>query len=84
MTRVPGILRSGVPRAVLDDLPVRLMEREISADQLGLFAQWLNGEPEVSPGPLFKRFTGMIVCGEGELVKTFLRIGQVPSGEEVS
>jgi hypothetical protein len=25
----------------------------------------------------------MIVCGEGALVKTFLRAGQVPGGEEV-
>lgn len=31
----------------------------------------------------FKRFPGMIACGEGELVKTFLRIGQVAAGEEV-
>ena len=25
----------------------------------------------------------MIICGEGSLVKTFLRAGQPPSGEEV-
>jgi hypothetical protein len=34
-------------------------------------------------GPWFKRFPGMIVCREGELVKTFLRLGQVPTGQEV-
>ena len=62
----------------------RVREREIGADQLTLLAQWLNGEPEVPAGPWFKRFPGMITCGEGELVKTFLRLGQVPAGQEVS
>lgn len=61
----------------------RVREREIGADQLTLLAHWLNGEPEVPAGPWFKRFPGMIVCGEGELVKTFLRLGQVPAGQEV-
>jgi hypothetical protein len=31
----------------------------------------------------FKRFPEMVVCGEGDLVKTFLRSGQVAAGEEV-
>ena len=31
-------------------------------------------------GRWFKRFTGMTVCGEGELVKTFLRQAQAASG----
>jgi hypothetical protein len=72
-----------VPRAVLDHLRARMLEREIAAEQLGLLAQWLDMEPEVPFGPWFKRFPGMIACGEGELLKTFLRPGQVPSGEEV-
>lgn len=62
----------------------RVREREIGADQLTLLAQWLDGEPEVPTGPWFKRFPGMIACGEGELVKTFLRLGQVPTGRELS
>lgn len=48
-----------------------------------LLAAWLNGEPEVPLGRWLKRLPQMILCGEGELVKTFLRIGQVPTGEEV-
>jgi hypothetical protein len=47
------------------------------------FARWLDGNPEVPHGRWFKRFTGLTVCGEGELIKTFLRLGQVPQGEEV-
>jgi len=35
-------------------------------------ADWLDSEPEVPEGRWFKRFSGMTVCGEGELVKTFL------------
>ena len=80
---MPKVRRHGVPRAVLDHLGARVLEREIGADQLALLAHWLNGEPEVPVGPWFKRFPGMIACGEGELVKTFLRLGQVPSGQEV-
>ncbi len=61
----------------------RVREREISAAQLGLLARWLDTNPEVPEGQWFKRFPEMIVCGEGELVKTFLRVGQVPAGQEV-
>jgi hypothetical protein len=49
-----------------------------------LFARWLDTDPEVPAGAWFKRFPEMIVCGEDSLVKTFLRPGQVPAGEEVS
>lgn len=82
-TPVPKVRRDRLPRALLIHLVVRVREREIGADQLALLAHWLDGEPEVPFGPWFKRFPGMIACGEGELVKTFLRIGQVPVGEEI-
>jgi hypothetical protein len=36
--------------------------------------QWAGGSND---------FSGMTVCGEGELVKTFLREAQAASGEEV-
>src|SRR5207253_9956487 len=62
----------------------RITEREISASQLAQFADWLVSEPEVPEGRWFKRFPEMIVCGEGALIKTFLRPGQVPAGEEVT
>ncbi|HVE16602.1 MAG TPA: hypothetical protein VNB29_07685 [Chthoniobacterales bacterium] len=61
----------------------RIRDREISAEQLGLLALWLDTEPEVFAGKWFKRFPGMIACGEGELIKTFLRIGQAPAGDEI-
>lgn len=80
---MPKIRRQNLPAALLNHLLDRIADREISADQLGQFADWLGIEPEVPKGRWFKRFPEMIVCGEGEMVKTFLRPGQIPAGEEV-
>jgi hypothetical protein len=60
-----------------------VQSRKISADQLGLFADWLATQPEVPDGRWFRKFSGMIVCGEGELIKTFLQEGQIATGEEL-
>jgi hypothetical protein len=81
---MPKIRRQDFPPALLNHLLDRIAEREISFNQLGLFADWLVTEPEVPEGRWFKRFPEMIVCGEGELVKTFLRSGQIAAGEEVA
>jgi hypothetical protein len=80
---MPKIRRRNVPLALLDHLFERIRSREILTDQLGELAAWLDTEPEVPTGKWFKRFGGMIVCGEGEFVKTFLRSGQNAAGEEV-
>jgi len=37
----------------------------------------------VLEGKWFKRFPEMTVCGEGELVKTFLTANQIPTGTEL-
>lgn len=74
---------SGARRALVAHLEHRVRDREIPIGQLQLFSEWLNGEPEVPGGRWFKRFPGMVACGEGELVTTFLRIGQAPNGDEV-
>ncbi|CAN5533806.1 hypothetical protein BH20VER3_BH20VER3_05890 [soil metagenome] len=74
---MPRIRRRGVPRALLEHLWLRVEEREISVLQLELFATWLEA------GRWFKRFPEMTVCGEGELIRTFLRLGQVAEGTEV-
>jgi hypothetical protein len=80
---MPKIRRRNLPPALLDHLLDRVRSREISPEQLGELAQWLDTEPEVPVGRWFKRFSGMTVCGEGELVKTFLLPGQAPSGDDV-
>jgi hypothetical protein len=81
---MPKIRRQNLPPALLDHLLERIRSREISADQLGALADWLDTQPEVPDGKWFKRFSAMTVCGESELVKTFLTAGQVPTGEEMS
>jgi hypothetical protein len=48
-----------------------------------LLSRWLDTEPEVPDARWFKRFPEMIVCGEGELVKTFLTSDQLPTGTEI-
>jgi hypothetical protein len=61
----------------------RIQRRKIPATQLELLATWLDTEPEVPEGDWSKRFSGMTVCGEGELIKTFLLPGQVPKGKRL-
>jgi hypothetical protein len=79
---MPRIRRECIPEGLIAHLVRRVREREISTAQLGLLTRWLDADPEVPKGEWFKRFPEMIVCGEGPLVKTFLRAGQAPSGEE--
>ena len=80
---MPKIRRHNLPPTLFDHLLDRIRLREISADQLGLLADWLDTEPEVPEGKWFKRFPQMIACGEGELMKTFLTANQVPAGTEL-
>jgi hypothetical protein len=60
-----------------------LQSRKIPATQLELLATWLDTEPEVPEGEWDKGFSGMTVCGEGELIKTFLLPGQAPKAKRV-
>jgi hypothetical protein len=80
---MPRIRRHDIPPQLLAHLLDRVSRRNISADQLGLFADWLSTEPEVPDGKWFKKFSGMTICGEDELVKTFLQPGQIATGEEL-
>jgi len=80
---MPKVRRRNLPAALLQHLLDRIQERSISADQLGLLAAWLDEQPDVPEGRWFKRFPGMTDWGEGELVKTFLALGQIPDGIEV-
>lgn len=80
---MPEVRRQSLPPALLRHLLDRIRERAIPADQLALLAEWLDGQPEVSDERWFKRFPGMTVCGEGELIKTFLLPNQAALGEEM-
>jgi hypothetical protein len=76
--------RQNVPPALFQHLLDRVQSRKITPSQLVLLAKWLDGEPDVPDGPWYKRLSGMTVCGEGELIKTFLLHGQVPKGKRIS
>ena len=80
---MPKVRRQNLPEALLRHLLTRMRQRGVSHDQIILLARWLDAEPEVPAGRWFKKFPGMTVCGEGELIKTFLQPGQLPDGEEI-
>ena len=80
---MPRVRRHNVPPALFQHLVDRVHSRKVPASQLVQLAKWLDGEPEVPETQWYKRFSGMTVCGEGELIKTFLLPGQAPKGREV-
>ncbi len=80
---MPKVRRNNLPPALFQHLLDRIQSRKISADQLTVLARWLDTEPDVPEGEWYKRFSGMTVCGEGELIKTFLLPGQHPKGKAV-
>ena len=81
--RMPKIRRHKLPQRLLAHLLARIRQRSISPEQLVLLARWLDTEPDVPQEKWFRRFPGFIVCGEGELIKTFLLPGQAPDGQEI-
>lgn len=81
---MPRVRRHELPPAVLVHLLTRMRQRNISAEQITLLARWLDTEPEVPEGKWFRKFPGFTVCGEGELIKTFLLPGQAVDGREVT
>jgi len=80
---MPRVRRKDLPPALFHHLLDRIQQRQIGAVQLERLARWLDTEPEVPAGPWYKRFSGMTVCGEGDLVKTFLAPGQSAKGIRV-
>jgi hypothetical protein len=80
---MPRVRRKNLPRPLFLHLLDRIQRRQVPANQLGLLAEWLDRDPEVPKGRWYKRFSGLIVCGEGDLILTFLIQGQIPEGIEV-
>jgi hypothetical protein len=80
---MPRIRRQKLPQALLVHLLARVRQRHISEEQVVLLARWLDTEPQVPQDKWFRRFPGFTVCGQGELIKTFLLPGQVPDGQEI-
>lgn len=80
---MPRIRRRGILKSFMTHFSLRAKERGISSEQMIAFAHWLDTEPIAPEGKRFKRFGSFTVCREGELVKTFLMEGQLPTGTEM-
>ncbi|MBG89018.1 MAG: hypothetical protein CMO80_19245 [Verrucomicrobiales bacterium] len=59
------------------------MMREFTESDLIVPAAWMDTNPEVPEGQWYKCFDGLIACGQGELVKTFLLPSQSSVGDEL-
>lgn len=77
------VRRQNLRPALFQHLLDRIQARMIPVTQLELLATWLDTEPDVPEGEWYKRFSGMTVCGEGELIKTFLLPDQRPKGKRI-
>jgi len=80
---MPRVRRHNLPPALRQPLLDRIQQRRITPDQLGSLAAWLDTQPKVPEGRWFKRFPGMTVGGEGDLVITFLTRDQLVEGIQV-
>lgn len=80
---MPRVRRQKLPQQLLAHLVTRIRQRSISSEDLTQMARWLDTDPDVPDGKWFKKFSGFVLCGEGELVKTFLLPGQAVDGQEV-
>lgn len=80
---MPKVRRQNLPPALFQHLLDRIQSRKIPATQLELLARWLDTEPDVPEGQWYKSFSGMTICGEGELIKTFLTAGRAAKGKRV-
>ena len=81
---MPKVRRHKLPQALLVQLLTRMRQRNISPEQIILLTCWLDTEPDVPEGKWFKKLPGFTVCGEGELIKTFLLPGQSSDGRELT
>ncbi len=81
---MPKVRRQKLPEALLRHLLIRMRQRGISDEQIVVLARWLDTDLDVPEGKWFKKFSGLTVCGEGELIKTFLQPGQLAAGEELN
>lgn len=80
---MPKVQRRNVPRAVIEHLAQRIRERHVPIEDLQAMARWLDTNPTVPSGQWFKRFSQIIVCGKGGLVKTILEDCHTAVGTEV-
>jgi hypothetical protein len=77
---VPKIQWTNLPPALRDHLFDRLVERQITAEDLYQLKVWRESEPDAPEGEWYKDFGSFKICGEGKFPKTFLMKGQAARG----
>lgn len=74
---------SRLPSAVRDHLVERMHHRNIDLEDLNQLRLWMESKPDVPDGPWYKEFGSFKLCGEGKYPKTFLRSGQLATGQKL-
>jgi hypothetical protein len=77
---VPKIQWTNLPPVLREHLFDRLVERQITAEDLYQLKLWRESEPDAPEGEWYKDFGSFKICGEGKLPKTFLMKGQAARG----
>jgi hypothetical protein len=72
-----------VPENVREHLIERMHDRRITVEDLNRLRLWIESDPEVPDGMWHKDFGSFKLCGEGQLLKTFLLPGQSAKGMKV-
>jgi hypothetical protein len=78
---MPKIQWTNLPPALRDHLFDRLVQRQITAEDLYKLKLWRESEPEAPEGLWYKDFGSFKLCGEGRFPKTFLLRGQAAKGK---
>jgi hypothetical protein len=77
---VPKIQWTNLPPALREHLFDRLVERQITAEDLYQLKLWRESEPDAPEGEWYRDFGSFKICGEGKFPKTFLMKGQAARG----
>jgi len=77
---VPKIQWTNLPPALREHLFDRLIDRQITAEDLYQLKVWRESEPDAPEGEWYKDFGSFKICGEGKFPKTFLMKGQAARG----
>jgi hypothetical protein len=77
---VPKIQWTNLPPALREHLFDRLVERQITAEDLYQLKLWRESEPDAPEGEWYEDFGSFKICGEGKFPKTFLMKGQAARG----
>ena len=77
---MPKIQWTNLPPALREHLFDRLVDRQITAEDLYQLKLWRESEPDAPEGDWHKDFGSFKICGEGKFPKTFLMKGQAARG----